>query len=89
MRWSRVTGRGEQFELLVEDAGRSLPETQHLFVPFFTTKPRGSDIGLVLSQQTAENHGGSLTLENRVAAPGYWARLRLSLKPLGPSDVAS
>jgi len=89
VRWSRVNGRGEQFELLVEDAGRGLPETQHLFVPFFTTKPRGSGIGLVLSQQIAENHGGSLTLENRVAAPGCWARLRLPLKPPGPSDVAS
>ena len=80
VRWSRVNGRGEQLELLVEDDGQGLPETQHLFVPFFTTKPHGSGIGLVLSQQIAENHGGSLTLENRVTATGCWARLRLPLK---------
>ena len=86
VRWSRVNGRGEQFELLVEDDGQGLPETQHLFVPFFTTKPHGSGIGLVLSRQIAENHGGSLTLENRVAAPGCWARLRLPLKSQSESS---
>ncbi len=79
VRWSQVDGREEQLELLVEDDGQGLPETQHLFVPFFTTKPHGSGIGLVLSRQIAENHGGSLTLENRVSAPGCWARLRLPL----------
>ena len=80
MRWSRVAGGDTQLELLIADAGPGLPETQHLFVPFFTTTPHGSGIGLVLSRQIAENHGGSLTLENRVAASGYWARLRLLLK---------
>ncbi|MEO6995031.1 MAG: ATP-binding protein, partial [Lacunisphaera sp.] len=50
---------------------------QNLFVPFFTTKPSGSGIGLVLCRQIAENHGGALTLENREASPGCIARLRL------------
>lgn len=64
-------------EVFVEDDGPGIANTQNLFVPFFTTKPSGSGIGLVLCRQIAENHGGSLTLENRVGASGCIARLRL------------
>jgi signal transduction histidine kinase len=66
-------------EVLVEDDGPGLPNTGNLFVPFFTTKPGGSGIGLPLSRQIAENHGGSLTLENRRHGIGCLARLRLPL----------
>jgi nitrogen fixation/metabolism regulation signal transduction histidine kinase len=66
-------------EVRVEDDGPGLPNTSNLFVPFFTTKPGGSGIGLPLSRQIAENHGGSLTLENRTDAVGCLARLRLPL----------
>jgi signal transduction histidine kinase len=52
-------------EIRVEDNGPGIAETANLFVPFFTTKPEGSGIGLVLCQQIAENHGGSLELYNR------------------------
>jgi len=52
-------------ECFVEDEGPGLPTGGNLFVPFFTTKPQGSGIGLVLSRQIAEAHGGSLRLENR------------------------
>jgi len=48
-------------------------------VPFFSTKPHGSGIGLVLSRQIAEAHGGTLTLRNRADAPGCEARLVLPL----------
>ena len=64
-------------EVWVEDDGPGLLNTGNLFVPFFTTKPGGSGIGLVLSRQIAEGHGGGLTLENRPGARGCVARLRL------------
>jgi len=64
-------------EVLVEDEGPGLPNTANLFVPFFTTKPGGSEIGLVLSRQIAEAHGGSLALQNRASGRGCEARLRL------------
>ncbi len=60
--WS-VSGR--YLEVRVEDDGPGLANTANLFVPFFTTKPEGSGIGLVLSRQVAENHDGALSLSNR------------------------
>src|SRR6266852_5857662 len=66
-------------EVRVEDDGPGLSNTSNLFVPFFTTKPGGSGIGLVLSRQIAEAHGGALTLENRRIGSGCEARLRLPI----------
>ncbi len=74
--WKRA---GDWFELNIDDEGKGLPDTSNLFVPFFTTKPSGSGIGLALSRQIAEAHGGTIALENRVAGPGCRATLRLPL----------
>lgn len=63
----------------VRDEGPGLPDTANLFVPFFTTKPNGSGIGLTLSRQIAEVHGGTLTLRNRRSTRGSEAVLRLPL----------
>lgn len=68
---------GTQIELWIEDDGPGLANPANLFVPFFTTKPGGSGIGLVLSRQIAEAHGGTLTLENRNSGHGCRVRLRL------------
>jgi signal transduction histidine kinase len=61
----------------VEDNGPGVANPDNLFVPFFTTKPQGSGIGLVLSRQIAEAHGGSVSLRNRSDGPGCEATLRL------------
>ncbi|MBL9101967.1 MAG: PAS domain-containing sensor histidine kinase [Myxococcales bacterium] len=69
---------GGTLELTVSDDGPGLADTANLFVPFFTTKPDGSGIGLVLSRQIAEAHGGSLGLANRDdGRRGCEARVRL------------
>jgi two-component system nitrogen regulation sensor histidine kinase NtrY len=72
---------GGGFEMSVEDEGPGLPDTANLFVPFFTTKPTGCGIGLVLCRQIAEAHGGTLTLEARSGGPGCKATLRLPNAP--------
>lgn len=64
-------------EVEVRDEGPGLQAMSNLFVPFFTTKPNGSGIGLVFSRQVAEAHGGGLTLHNRTDGRGCVARLRL------------
>jgi signal transduction histidine kinase len=68
---------GAMVEIWVEDEGPGLSSTANLFVPFFTTKPGGSGIGLVLSRQIAEGHAGALSLDNRTKGSGCVARLRL------------
>ncbi len=70
---------GVWLEVLVRDEGLGLANTANLFVRFFTTKPRGSGIGLVLSRQIAEGHGGDLSLENRKDRLGCEAKLRLPI----------
>ena len=73
--WRR---RDDQVEVRVIDDGPGIAEGANLFVPFFTTKPEGSGIGLVLSRQIAEAHGGTVALENRPEG-GCVAAARLPL----------
>ena len=72
IRWLTQSGK---LHILVEDEGPGLGDTGNLFVPFFTTKPGGSGIGLVLSRQIVEGHGGRMELENREDGRGARARI--------------
>jgi two-component system, NtrC family, nitrogen regulation sensor histidine kinase NtrY len=74
VRWT-LARRNLEIEVL--DEGTGLSNTTNLFVPFFTTKPGGNGIGLVLSRQIAEAHGGTLVVENRKDRSGCRALLRI------------
>jgi two-component system, NtrC family, nitrogen regulation sensor histidine kinase NtrY len=64
-------------DLTIEDNGPGLLNPSNAFVPFYTTKPSGSGIGLVLSRQIAEAHGGSIELTNRLQEKGCRVRVIL------------
>jgi signal transduction histidine kinase len=74
--WTLVERPTPALEIHVDDDGPGLPPSANLFVPFFTTKPGGSGIGLVLCRQIAEGHGGTLSLSNH---PGGGCRATLRL----------
>lgn len=63
----------------VTDDGIGLARTDNLWVPFFTTKQGGTGLGLVLCREIVENHGGEISLANRVGARGCVAQVSLPL----------
>jgi nitrogen fixation/metabolism regulation signal transduction histidine kinase len=75
--WGTV---GSEVVLEVLDNGPGLTNANNLFVPFYTTKPGGTGIGLVLAQQIAQAHRGSVQLANRRDGHnGCRAELRLPI----------
>jgi two-component system nitrogen regulation sensor histidine kinase NtrY len=73
--WERV---GNEAVIAIADNGPGLTNASNLFVPFYTTKPTGTGIGLVLAQQIAQAHRGVVELRNREdGATGCRAELRL------------
>jgi nitrogen fixation/metabolism regulation signal transduction histidine kinase len=63
----------------IEDSGLGIANTENLFVPFYTTKPTGSGVGLALAQQIARAHGGEIRLVNREEGSGARATIRLPI----------
>lgn len=68
----------EQILIEITDNGPGVPTDSQddIFVPFFTTKPSGTGIGLSLSRQIVRLHGGELSLHS---CPGQETRFIISL----------
>jgi nitrogen fixation/metabolism regulation signal transduction histidine kinase len=73
----------EEVIVSIVDNGPGLSNAGNLFVPFYTTKPGGTGIGLVLAQQIALGHAGSVELSNRLETRGCKATLRLPIRAEG------
>lgn len=67
----------QSVEITIDDNGLGLLNPSNAFVPFYTTKPSGSGIGLALSRQIVEAHGGSIELSNLNGKRGCRVRVRL------------
>ncbi len=68
--------------ITIEDRGLGIANADNLFVPFYTTKPTGSGVGLALAQQIARAHGGEIRLENREDGDGARATIRIPIAQL-------
>jgi two-component system nitrogen regulation sensor histidine kinase NtrY len=71
------TTANRDLNIFIRDRGIGLPQTENLFVPFYTTKKTGSGIGLILCRQVVENHGGQITIRNRMDTQGCEVRVRI------------
>jgi signal transduction histidine kinase len=83
-----IVARAADGEAVIEvadrGAGLSAEARERLFRPFFTTKQRGTGLGLALAKKVADAHGGTLVLEGR---PGGGTVARLAI-PAAPADLA-
>jgi two-component system, NtrC family, nitrogen regulation sensor histidine kinase NtrY len=84
IRWSVS---GNELTLVIEDAGSGLLNPANVFTPLYTTKPNGSGVGLVLSRQIAEAHGGRIEISNRTDSRGCLVRVALPCTALSPSTL--
>jgi C4-dicarboxylate-specific signal transduction histidine kinase len=73
---SNADGQSE-IDVLDRGPGFSPEAMQNAVLPLYTTKPNGSGMGLALSREVAEAHGGSLDVGNRRDG-GAWIRVRLA-----------
>jgi len=64
------TGRDDSVMIEISDNGPTIPKdiSEHIFVPFFTTKRDGSGIGLSISRQIMRLSGGTLTMHSDAAS---------------------
>jgi len=72
--------KANKIHITVSDSGRGIANSENIFVPFYSTKEDGSGIGLVLSRNIIEQHGGSLSLCNNENNPGATAKIILPMK---------
>ena len=82
VRWEPDT---DEVTIEIEDHGPGLSNPSNLFTPFYTTKPKGSGVGLVICRQIAEAHGGTIELSNRRNGSGCLVRVVLPTNPVSPT----
>ncbi|MEE8441338.1 MAG: ATP-binding protein, partial [Spirochaetia bacterium] len=55
-----------QFQIKDTGCGMTPSQIEHIFVPFFTTKPQGTGLGLAIAQKIVKGHGGTIEVESTV-----------------------
>ncbi len=80
--------RPDFVDIAVSDTGRGISQEHagRLFQPFFTTKPKGTGLGLATSKQLIEQHGGSISVATN---PGGGTTFRVHLPLPGGGAAAT
>ena len=86
VRWDAYPG---EVILTIDDNGPGLSNPANVFTPFYTTKPTGSGVGLVVSRQIAEAHGGRIEISNRRGTRGCSVKVVLPRSPSNGQSNAS
>jgi len=65
---TRYIEERERIEIRVRDRGQGIPEDAlaHIFIPFFTTKSKGTGLGLAVCQRIVNQHGGDIRVQSKV-----------------------
>lgn len=83
---TNANGDGEVLIGIMDHGSGMEPETlERLFEPFYTTKEKGTGLGMAIAKQIAELHGGDLTIASRVGQ-GTVATVRLPLGSFSEAD---
>lgn len=81
--WIRTYREGDHAGILIEDNGPGIPkpDLKRIFDPFFTTKKlgKGTGLGLYISREIIQEHGGALTVNNRHPESGVRCLIQLPL----------
>jgi two-component system, NtrC family, nitrogen regulation sensor histidine kinase GlnL len=85
--WMGEGMRGPVAEVWIEDTGTGISKEDlpHLFTPFFSTKPKGTGLGLMMVQRILKEHGGTLKVESE-SGKGTILRMFLKLAPPTAKD---
>ena len=83
----RSEGR-DAVRIELADNGPGMPPdvADHVFAPFFTTKPQGSGLGLAIVRKIVDAHDGQIDLETAV---GSGTRIRITLPVAGTEDIGT
>ena len=72
-----ITTTSDEAIINIKDQGTGIRNVENIFTPFYTTKSKGSGVGLLVSRQIVEAHGGTLQLQNRQDKQGGIATITL------------
>lgn len=74
----KISSTGDAVTILIEDEGEGVPDniTEKIWDPFFTTKEKGTGLGLIIVKNIIKAHRGSIELENR-SSGGVRAKVKL------------